>query len=190
MFVSRLQGAYHDLAEYGDVRTDESKVETLITKVSGDSSLSSACTFIRNDAILSVDFTAAIQYISNEVLARNRVVNTNPTRNISATSRRESPRHKSKNTRDNGNISGNSTDRFSKEGNIILNDGTYSNHVWWNVFNDEERKYCESLRQRRRNNRINSQRNVSTVETRNSNDETKPAASAGNGMSRRRQARE
>jgi len=27
VFVSRLQGAYHDLAEYGDVRTDESKVD-------------------------------------------------------------------------------------------------------------------------------------------------------------------
>jgi len=35
VFVSRLQGAYHDLAEYGDFRTDESKVDTLITKVSG-----------------------------------------------------------------------------------------------------------------------------------------------------------
>ncbi len=93
-FVSRLQGAYHDLAEYGDVRTDESKVETLLTKVSGDSSLSSACTFIRNDANLSADFIAAIQYLSNEVLARNRTMTTNPTRNISATSRRESPRHK------------------------------------------------------------------------------------------------
>jgi len=76
VFVSRLQGAYHDLAEYGDVRTDESKVDTLVTKVSGDSSLSSACTFIRNDAQLSADFTAAIQYLSNEVLAKNRVVNT------------------------------------------------------------------------------------------------------------------
>jgi len=89
VFVSRLQGEYHDLAEYGDVRTDESKVDTLITKVSGDSSLSSACTFIRNDAQLSADFTAAIQYLSNEVLAKNRVVNTNATRNISSTSRRE-----------------------------------------------------------------------------------------------------
>ena len=189
-FVSRLQGAYHDLAEYGDDRTDESKVDTLLTKVSGDSSLSSACTFIRNDADLSADFTAAIQYLTNEVLARNRVVNTNSTRNISATSRRESTRHKPRNTRDNSNAIGNSNDRFSKEGNIILNDGTYSNHIWWNVFNEEERKYCESLRQRRRNKRRNSQRNVSTVETRNSNSEAKPAANAGNGMSRRRQTRE
>jgi len=47
-FVSRLQGAYHDLAEYGDVRTDESKVDTLITKVSGDSSLSSAYVTMHN----------------------------------------------------------------------------------------------------------------------------------------------
>jgi len=54
----------------------------------------------------------------------------------------------------------------------------------------EERKYCKSLRQRRRNKRRNSQRNVSNVEIRNSNDETKPAASAGNGMSGRRHARE
>jgi len=129
-FVSRLQGAYHDLAEYGDIRTDESKVDTLLTKVSGDSSLSSACTFIRNDAILSADFTAAIQYLSNEVLARNRVVNTNSSRNISATSRRESPRHKPRNTKENGNSIGSSNDRFSKEGNILLNDGTYSNHIW------------------------------------------------------------
>ncbi len=64
-FVSRLQGAYHDLAEYGDVRTDESKVDTLLTKVSGDSSLSSACTFIRNDADLSVG-----SLILSEQLAR------------------------------------------------------------------------------------------------------------------------
>ena len=128
--MSRLQGAYHDLAEYGDDRTDESKVDTLLTKVSGDSSLSSACTFIRNDAILSADFTAAIQYLSNEVLARNRVINTNTTRNISSTSRRESPRNRSKNARSNGNMNGSATDRFSKEGNIILNEGSYSNHIW------------------------------------------------------------
>jgi len=43
-FVSRLQGAYHDLAEYSDDRMEESKVGTLLTKVSGDSSSSSACT--------------------------------------------------------------------------------------------------------------------------------------------------
>jgi len=184
-----LQGAYHDLAEYGDVRTDESKVDTLHTKVSGDSSLSSACTFIRNDAFLSADFIAAIQYLSNEVLARNRTVTTNSTRNISATSRRESPRHKPRNTKDNSNAIGNSNDRFFKEGNIILNDGTYSNHIWC-VFNEEERKYCEFLRQRTRNKRRNSQRNVSTVETKNSNSEAKPAANAGNGMSRRRHIRE
>jgi len=189
-FVSRLQGAYHDLAEYGDDRTDESKVDTLLTKVSGDSSLSSACTFIRNEAILSADFIAAIQYLSNEVLARNRTMNTNPTRNISATSRRESPRHKPRNTRDNNNGIGNSNERFSKKGNIILNDGTYSNHIWWNVFSEEKRRYCESLRQRRRNKRRSSQRNVSKVETRNSNNEAKPAANAGNGMSRRRHIRE
>ena len=189
-FVSRLQGAYHDLAEYGDVRTDESKVDMLLTKVSGDSSLSSACTFIRNDPDLSADFIAAIQYLSNEVLARSRTMATNPTRNISATSRRESPRQKSRNSRDNNNAIGNSNDRFSKEGNIILNDGTYSNHIWWNVFNEDERRYCESLRQRRRNKRRNSQRNVSTIETKNSKDDTKPAANAGNGMSRRRHTRE
>jgi len=165
-------------------------VDTLLTKVSGDSSLSSVCTFVRNDVILSAYFIAAIQYLSNEVLARNRTVTTNPTRNISATSRRESPRHKPRNTRDNRYAIGNSNERFSKEGNIILNDGTYSNHIWWNVFNEEESKYCESLRQRRRNKRRNSQRSVSTVETKNSKDDPKPAASAGNGMSRRRQTRE
>ena len=193
-FVSRLQGAYHDLAEYGDIRTDESKVDTLITKVTGDSSLSSACTFIRNDAILSADFTAAIQYLSNEVLARNRVVNTNATRNISSTSRREGPRNRSKNTRSSENMNASSTDRFSKEGNIILNDGTYSHHIWWNVLNDEERKYCESLRQRKRNRRRKSnarnERNISNVETRKSTDDSKPAANAGNAMSRRRFTRE
>ena len=78
-------------------------MDTLLTKVSGDSSLSSACTFIRNDAILSTDFTAAIQYLSNEVLARNRVVKIIPSRNISAASRREHPHNKSRNTRDNSN---------------------------------------------------------------------------------------
>jgi len=82
VFASRLQGAYHDLAEYGDFRTDECKVDTLITKVSGDNSLSSVCTFIRNDAQLSGDFTAAIQNLSNEVLAKHRVVNTNNTRKM------------------------------------------------------------------------------------------------------------
>jgi len=193
-FVSRLQGAYHDLAKYGDIRTDESKVDTLITKVSGDSSLSSACPFIRNDAILSAYFTAAIQYLFNEVLARNRVVNTNATRNISSTSRREGPRNRSKNARSSKNMNDSSTDRVSKEGNIMLNDGTYSNHIWWNVLNDEERKYCESLRQRKRNRRRNSntrnERNVSNVETRKSDEERKPAANAVNGMSRRRHARE
>jgi len=70
VFVSRLQGVYHDLAEYGDNRTDESKVDTLITKVAGDSSLSSACTFIRNDAQLSGDFTATIQYLSTRYWQR------------------------------------------------------------------------------------------------------------------------
>ena len=192
IFVLRLQGAYHDLAEYGDVRTDESKVDTLITKVSGDSSLSSACTFIRNDAQLSADFTAAIQYLSNEVLAKNRVVNTNATRNISSTSRRDQSRNRNKNTANNTNAS--PTDRFSKEGNIILNDGSYSTHIWWNELNEDERKYCESLRERRRNRCRNTQtrneRNVSNVETRNENDKTKPAANAGNGMSRRRRTRE
>jgi len=194
VFVSRLQGAYHDLAEYGDFRTDESKVDTLITKVSGDNSLSSACTFIRNDAQLSGDFTAAIQYLSNEVVAKNRVVNTNNTRNISSTTRRNSSHNRNKNAASTNNTNGSSTDRFSKEGNIILNDGSYSNHIWWNVLNEDERKYCESLRHRRRNKRRNSQarneRNISNVETRKSNDDTKPAGNAGNGMSRRRYTRE
>ena len=142
-FVSRLQGAYYDVAEYGDDRTDESKVETLITKVSGDNSLSSACTFITNDPVLSADFTAAIQYLSNEVLARNQVVNPNSSRNILATSRRESPRHKSKNKKENGNTISSPNDRFSKGGDILLNDETYSNHIWWNVLNEEERKWLE-----------------------------------------------
>ena len=158
VFVSRLQGAYHDLAEYGDNKTDESKVDTLLTKVSGDSSPSSTCTFIRNDPQLSSDFTAAIQYLSNEVLARNRVVNTNNTRSISAPSSR-------KRNRNNNGGSGqtarqakqNTGDRYSKEGHIFLNDGTYSNHIWWNVLSEEERKYCESLRQRRRNRNRNAQ---------------------------------
>jgi len=194
VFVSRLQGAYHDLAEYGDNRTDESKVVTLITKVAGDSSLSSACTFIRNDAQPSGDFTAAIQYLSNEVLAKNRVVNTNNTRNISSTSSR---RNFSRNRNNNGgstqapsNAKSNTGDRYSKEGNIFLNDGTYSNHIWWNILNKEERKYCESLRQRRRTRKRNTQarneRHVSNIDTRNLDDNTKPAANAGNGMSRRR----
>jgi len=195
VFVSRLQGAYHDLAEYGDFRTDESKVDTLITKVSGDNSLSSACTFIRNDAQLSGDFTAAIQYLSNEVLAKNRVVNTNITRNISSTTRRNSSRNRNRGgNQASSNSKSNTTDRYSKEGNIFLNDGSYSNHIWWNVLNEDGKKYCESLRQRRRNRRRNTQtrnkRSVSNVETRNKNDNTKPAANAGNGMSRRRHTRE
>ena len=149
MFFSRLQGAYHDLAEYGDIRTDESKVDTLITKVSGDSSLSPACTFIRNDA-QSGDFTAAIQYLSNEVLAKNRVVNTNNTRNISSTSRKNTlNRNNGVTNQGSGNPNPNTTDRYSKEGNIFLNDGSYSNHIWWNVLNEDERNYCEPLRQRR-----------------------------------------
>ena len=165
-----------------------------MTKVSGDNSLSSACTFIRNDAQLSADFTAAIQYLSNEVLAKNRVVNTNATRNISSTSRRDQSRNRNKNAASTSNTNASSTDRFSKKGNIILNDGSYSNHIWWNILNEDERKYCESLRQRRRNKRRNSQtrneRNISNVETRNSTDDSKLAANAGNGMSRRRYTRE
>ena len=193
VFVSRLQGAYHDLAEYGDIRTDESKVDTLITKVSGDSSFSPACTFIRNDAQLSGDFTAAIQYLSNEVLAKNRVVNTNNTRNISSTSRKNT-RNRNNGNQGSGNPNPNTTDRYSKEGNIFLNDGSYSNHIWWNVLNEDERKYCESLRQRRRNRRWNTQtqneRNVSNVGTRNANDNKKPTVNAGSGMSSRRHTRE
>ena len=150
VFVSRLQGAYHDLAEYGDNRTDESKVDALLTKVSGDSSLSSACTFIRNDPQLSSDFMAATQYLSNEVLARNRVVNTNNTRNISSTSSRRNGQRNRNNNEGNGQAASqgkpNTSDRYSKEGHIFLNDGSYSNHIWWNVPSEDERKYCESLR--------------------------------------------
>jgi len=174
---------YNDLTEYGDNRTDEFKVDTLLTKVSGDSSLSSACTFIRND---SRDFTAAIQYLSNEVQARNRVVNTNNTRSISAVSPRKNGQ---RNRNSNGGIGQtasqgkqNTGDRYSKEGHIFLNDGIYSNHIWWNVLSEEERKYCESLRQRRRNRNKNAQsrneRHVSNVETRNqdnSEEHAKPA---------------
>jgi len=109
------------------------------------------------DAQLSADFTAAIQYLSNEVLAKYRVVNTNATRNISSTSRRDQSRNRNKNAANTNNTNASSTDRFSKEGDIILNDGTYSNHIWRNVLNEDERKYCESLRQRRRNRRRNSQ---------------------------------
>jgi len=201
VFVSRLQGAYHDLAEYGDNRTDESKVDTPLTKVSADSSLSSACTFIRNDSQLSSDFTAAIQYLSNEVLARNRVVNTNNTRSISAVSSRKNSQRNRNNNRGNGQAASqgkqNTGDRYSKEGHIFLNDGTYSNHIWWNVLSEEERKYCESLRQRRRNRNRNAQsrneRHVSNVETRNQDDSekhAKPAANVGNGMTRNRHTRE
>jgi len=79
------------------------------------------------------------------------------------------------NTRTNENMNGGGTDRFSKEGNIILNDGTYSNHIWWNVLNEDERKFCESLRQRKRNRKRNTrnERNVSNVETRKTDEERK-----------------
>jgi len=124
------------------------------------------------------------------VLARNRVVNTNNTRSISAaSSRRNGPRNRNKNE-GSGQAANygksNTVDRYSKEGHVFLNDDTYSNHIWWNVLNEEERKYCESLRQRRRNRHRNAQtrneRHVSNVETSNQNvnyKHSKPAVNAG-----------
>jgi hypothetical protein len=231
-FTSRLQGAFDDLAEFGDFRTDEHRVTCLLEKVEKDSGLTAACTFIRNDPRYALDFSNALEYLSGEVMAlyRIRTRDTRDTRNVSALStpgrgqnrgggrggrnpnqNRNGGRGRGGN-RDRGgrgrgrgnNGQQQGTDRYSSSG-ILLNDGAYSNHVWFNVLSQEDRDYCESLRARRRerdrNRNINamntnSDQNGNNTGNTNANDSnsgrtgdttnTNNGSGAGTGMSRRR----
>ena len=224
-FTSRLQGAFDDLEEHGDNRTDEHRVTTLLEKVEKDGGLNAACTYIRNDATLSHDFRKALEYLTGEVLALDRLrTRARDSRSIStvSTSTNSSPgrgrgRGRGGRTgrgqgRGNGGGRGHyhnrnnrgfrpgqnnpigTSDRFSSNGQILLNDGAYSNDVWWNVLSADERAYCENLRRKRREQvRNNNTRTTSSLESTPQNNDASNNTSqenrdnnAGSQMSRRR----
>jgi len=91
MRASRLQGAFLDVSEYSDDRTEDSIVDTFLSNISGDSPLASACTLILKDVHLSAGFKGAIQYLSNEAVARSCHTANKNTRTISFSSS-QSPR--------------------------------------------------------------------------------------------------
>ncbi|CAJ1935389.1 unnamed protein product [Cylindrotheca closterium] len=68
-FISRLIGAFNDLELNGDPRSDANKVDVLLEKTVGDSSLSNGRSHITGDAVLRSNFQGAIDYLTTQVLA-------------------------------------------------------------------------------------------------------------------------
>ncbi|CAJ1952053.1 unnamed protein product [Cylindrotheca closterium] len=68
-FISRLIGAFNNLKLNRDPRSDAIKVDVLLEKTVGDSSLSNGRSHITGDAILRSNFQGAIDYLTTQVLA-------------------------------------------------------------------------------------------------------------------------
>ncbi|CAJ1955475.1 unnamed protein product [Cylindrotheca closterium] len=67
-FISRLIGAFNDLKLKGDPRSNANKVEVLLEKTVGDSSLSNGRSHITGDAVLQSNSQGAIDYLTTQVL--------------------------------------------------------------------------------------------------------------------------
>ena len=155
-FISRLIGAFNDLELNGDPRSDANKVDVLLEKTVGDSSLSNGRSHITGDAVLRSNFQGSIDYLTTQVLASGNDNTQRRNRQLAAFSRGggRGGNDGRSGGRSRGNGASNRTqsnvpDRFSRNG-ILLNDGGYSNEIWRNEFTQEERNICLEMRRNRR----------------------------------------
>lgn len=155
-FISRLIGAFNDLELNGDPRSDANKVDILLEKTVGDSSLSNGRSHITGDAVLRSNFQSSIDYLTTQVLASGNDNTQRRNRQLAAFSRgggRGGDGRGGGRGRGNGasnRFQSSVPDRFSRNG-ILLNDGGYSNDIWRNEFTQEERNICLEMRRNRRN---------------------------------------
>ncbi|CAJ1944968.1 unnamed protein product, partial [Cylindrotheca closterium] len=156
-FISRLIGAFNDLELNGDPRSDANKVDVLLEKTVGDSSLSNGRSHITGDAVLRSNFQGAINYLTTQVLAAGNDNTQRRNRQLAAFTcgggGRGGDGRSGGRGRGNGatnRLQSNVPDRFSCNG-ILLNDGGYSNQIWREEFTQEERKICLEMRRNRRN---------------------------------------
>ena len=175
-FTARMTGAFSDLENTGDGRSDRHKVTFLLSKIQEDSGLNAACTHVRGDATLSQDFRGAIEYLTNEANdVATRRATARAQRNISAmgTGRGHGGgngagrgggrggrggRHGRGGGRGRGN-GGRQTfpgERWSEDGETLLHNGGYSPERWQSLSrNDRAEVICmrqreDSRRQRER----------------------------------------
>ncbi|CAJ1959296.1 unnamed protein product, partial [Cylindrotheca closterium] len=132
-FISRLIGAFNDLELNGDPRSDANKVDVLLKKTVGDSSLSNGRSHVTGDAVLRSNFQGAIDNLTTQVLAAGNDNTQRRNRQLAAFTQGGGGGH-----------------RFSRNG-ILLNDGGYSNQIWREEFTQEERNICLEMRHNRRN---------------------------------------
>ncbi|CAJ1953562.1 unnamed protein product [Cylindrotheca closterium] len=157
-FISRLIGAFNDLELNSDPRSDANKVDVLLEKTVGDSSLSNGRSHITGDAVLRSNFQGAIDYLTTQVLAAGNDNTQRRNRQLAAFTRgggggRGGDGRSGGRGRGNGasnRLQSNVPDRFSRNG-ILLNDGGYSNQIWREEFTQEERNICLEMRCNRRN---------------------------------------
>ncbi|CAJ1957339.1 unnamed protein product [Cylindrotheca closterium] len=153
----RLIGAFNDLELNGDPRSDANKVDVLLEKTVGDSSLSNGRSHITGDAVLRSNFQGAIDYLTTQVLAAGNDNTQRRNRQLAAFTRGGGGRGGDGRSggRGQGNgaskrLQSNVPDRFSRNG-ILLNDGGYSNQIWREEFTQEERNICLEMCRNRRN---------------------------------------
>ncbi|CAJ1962755.1 unnamed protein product [Cylindrotheca closterium] len=135
-FISRLIGAFNDLELNGDPCSDANKVDVLLEKTVGDSSLSNGRSHITGDAVLQSNFQGAIDYLTTQVLAAGNDNTQRRNGQLAAFTRggggRGGDGRNGGRGRGNGatnRLQSNVPDRFSRNG-ILLNDGGYANQIW------------------------------------------------------------
>ncbi|CAJ1946826.1 unnamed protein product [Cylindrotheca closterium] len=147
--ISGLIGAFNDLELNGDPRSDANKVDILLEKTVGDSSLSNGRSNITGDAVLRSNFQGAIDYLTTQVLAAGNDNTQRCNRQLAAFTQgggggcggdgRSGGRGQGNGA--SNRLQSNVPDRFSRNG-ILLNDGDYSNQIWRKEFTQEERNIC------------------------------------------------
>ncbi|CAJ1966638.1 unnamed protein product [Cylindrotheca closterium] len=156
--ISRLIGAFNDLKFNGDPRSDANKVDVLLKKTVGDSSLSNGRSHMTGDAVLRSNFQGAIDYLTAQVLAAGNNNTQRHNQQLAAFTQgggggRGGDGRSGSRGRGNGasnRLQSNVPDCFSRNG-ILLNDGGYSNQIWREEFTQEERNICLEMRRNRRN---------------------------------------
>ncbi|CAJ1969804.1 unnamed protein product [Cylindrotheca closterium] len=153
----RLIGAFNNLELNGDPCSDANKVDVLLEKTVGDSSLSYGRSHITGDAVLQSNFQGAIDYLTTQVLAAGNNNTQRRNRQLAAFTRggggcggdgRSGGRGRGNGATN--RLQSNVPDRFSRNG-ILLNDGGYSNQIWREEFTQEERNICLEMRHNRCN---------------------------------------
>ena len=158
---------------------------------------------------MAKNFQNALQYLTNEVLAVQRdreISGQSRSRNLSCVSSDRSQkrvrfapsshsgRFQRRGGRDGrGNRAGRFSDnreRFSQKEHVLLKDGNYPSHIWWNTFTADEQAYCMRLRNNRKNRDApnNTTRNVSALNSQSESNgpDMLQQSNVGSEMSRRR----